>query len=34
MGPLLGDLVAAEVAGGEASPLLADFRPGRFAVRG
>ncbi len=30
MGPLLGELVAAEVAGGDASPLLADFRPQRF----
>lgn len=30
MGPVLGELAAAEVIDGERSPLLADFRPDRF----
>ena len=32
MGPLLGKLVATEIATGEADPLLAPFRPERFAT--
>jgi glycine/D-amino acid oxidase-like deaminating enzyme len=34
LGPLLGRLIAAEIAGGEASAALAPFRPERFAVTG
>lgn len=32
LGPLLGRLIASEVCGGEPDPLLADFRPERFAT--
>jgi glycine/D-amino acid oxidase-like deaminating enzyme len=31
LAPLLGDLLAQEITGGQESPILAPFRPGRFA---
>lgn len=31
LAPLVGELLAQEIVGGPHSPLLADFRPGRFA---
>jgi glycine/D-amino acid oxidase-like deaminating enzyme len=34
LGPLLGQLIAAEIVGGTPSPVLAPFRPERFASSG